>query len=199
MKKILGILMAIFMTFTLSACGSNATQEEVATEDKQVQSTDSKNLVVYFSWSGNTKKIATKIQDEMKADSFRIVTKDSYPDDYDAVVDQAKKEQSDNIRPELSTHIDNLSQYDTIFIGYPNWWGDMPMALYSFFDEYDFSGKTIIPFCTHGGSGLSDTVNTIKEQEPNATVLEGLAIKDNSIDNSDSNVTDWLDKLNINK
>lgn len=199
MKKLLGIFMAVFMTFTLSACSSKAKQESVPTEDKQVQSTNSKSLVVYFSWSGNTKKIASTIANETNADTFRIVVKDSYPDDYDKVVDQAKQEQKDNIRPELSTHMDNLSQYDTIFIGYPNWWGDMPMALYSFFDEYDLSGKTLIPFCTHGGSGLSDTVNSINEQEPNATILEGIAIKDDSVDKSDTNVTEWLNKLNINK
>ena len=85
-----------------------------------------------------------------------------------------------------------MADYDTVFIGYPNWWGDMPMVVYSFLDEYDLSGKTIIPFCTHGGSGLSGTVGSIKNEEPDADVKDGLAIRDNALDSSDSAIESWL-------
>lgn len=204
LKKVLALLMLATTMFSILGCNGDNKEKAVISEEEQQQqlvsnNSDTKNLVVYFSWSGNTKKVAEKIKYETSADIFRIVTKEEYPQNYDDTVDAAKKEQQENARPELSTHIDNLSQYDTIFIGFPNWWGDMPMALYTFFDEYDFSGKTIVPFCTHGGSGLSDTVNSIKKEESNATVFEGLAIRDSNIDKSDDDVITWLEGLNLEK
>ncbi|MDU0325000.1 flavodoxin [Clostridium butyricum] len=204
LKKVLALLMLATTMFSILGCSGDNKEKAVISEEEQQQqlvsnNSDTKILVVYFSWSGNTKKVAEKIKDETSADIFSIVTKEEYPQNYEDTVDVAKKEQRENARPELSTHIDNLSQYDTIFIGFPNWWGDMPMALYTFFDEYDFSGKTMVPFCTHGGSGLSDTVNSIKKEESNATVFEGLAIRDSNIDKSDDDVITWLEGLNLEK
>lgn len=204
LKKVLALLMLATTMFSILGCSGDYKEKAVISEEEQQQqlvsnNPDTKILVVYFSWSGNTKKVAEKIKDETSADIFSIVTKEEYPQNYEDTVDVAKKEQRENARPELSTHIDNLSQYDTIFIGFPNWWGDMPMALYTFFDEYDFSGKTMVPFCTHGGSGLSDTVNSIKKEESNATVFEGLAIRDSNIDKSDDDVITWLEGLNLEK
>ena len=141
---------------------------------------------------GNVEYIASIIQDTVGGDLFQIETVEQYPLDHDPLVDQAAQEQGEDARPELSTHIENLEQYDTIFLGYPNWWGDMPQALYAFLEEYDFSGKTIIPFCPHGGSGFSRTESTIAELQPGATVSEnGLEISRNDVAGSRDQVVQW--------
>ena len=131
---------------------------------------------------GNLEYMAGVIQQTIGGDLFRIETLEEYPLDHEPLVDQAAEEQDEEARPELSTQIENPDQYDTILLGYPNWWGDMPMALYTFLEEYDFSGKTIIPFTAHGGSGFSDTVDTIAELQPDAEVSdEGLSISRNDV------------------
>ena len=119
-----------------------------------------------------------------------------YPGSHDPLLEFAYNEKSDDARPELSTHIENLDGYDYIFIGYPNWNADLPMPLYTFFEEYDFSGKTIIPFVTHGGSGFSGTIRTIQSLEPDATVIEaGLSISRNSVADAQADVKSWTDSL----
>ena len=136
------------------------------------------------------------IQDTTGGEVFSIRTSVVYPADGGELIDYAAEEQEENARPELTSHIEDLAQYNTIFVGYPNWWGDMPMALYSFFDEYDFSGKTIIPFNVHNGSGLSRTIETIQELEPNATVIEdGFTISEDDVENAGENVSTWLNEL----
>ena len=145
---------------------------------------------------GNTQFIATEIQKNLGGDLFAIETTQDYPGTHDELLEFAYNEKSDNARPELATHIENLDNYDYIFIGYPNWNADLPMPLYSFFDEYDFSGKTIIPFVTHGGSGFSGTIQTIEELEPNATVIEaGLSISRNNVADAQADVKAWTDSL----
>lgn len=141
---------------------------------------------------GNVEYMASIIQSTVGGDLFRIETVEQYPLDHDPLVDQAAQEQDEDARPELSTHIENLEQYDTIFLGYPNWWGDMPQALYTFLEEYDFSGKTIIPFCPHGGSGFSRTESTIAELQPGAIVSEnGLTVSRNDVAGSRDEVAQW--------
>ena len=154
--------------------------------------TASQSLVVYFSWSGNTENVAKSIQAQTDSDIFEIVPATPYSDDYNTVVDLAQEEQRNNARPAISGDIENLEQYDVIYVGFPNWWGDMPMILYTFFDTYDLSGKTVALFCTSGGSGLSNTVDEVKSLEPNATVTEGLHIGSGSSSNPDSAVSEWL-------
>lgn len=156
-----------------------------------------KVLVLYFSQSGNTEAVANIIHDEIGGDIIKLETVQIYPSDYNELVDYAQQEKNKNARPELKTKINNIEQYDTIFLGYPNWWGDMPMPIYTFLDEYDLSGKTIAPFITHGGSGLSGTPNKIKKEEPNAIVTEGLAISGSSARNSQNTVKDWISKIDI--
>ena len=107
----------------------------------------------------------------------------------------ALEEQNQNARPELLNTIDNLDEYDTIFVGYPNWWGDMPMILYTFFEQHDFSNKTIIAFNTHGGSGFSSTISTIRELEPDAEVVEGLSISRNHIQDAENEIVEWVNGL----
>lgn len=104
-----------------------------------------------------------------------------------------------NARPKLATHIKNPKDYDVVFVGFPNWWYDMPMPLYTFFDEYDFGGNTLVPFCTHGGSRFSGAIKTIRELELEATVLDGYAIARNRVADSKEGVLKWLEKIGMKK
>lgn len=147
---------------------------------------------------GNMEYMALTIQDAIGGDLFRIETKEAYPLDHEPLVDQAAEEQDENARPELATHIENPEQYDTILLGYPNWWGDMPQPLFTFLEEYDFSGKTIIPFNSHGGSGFSNTIEEIKEFQPDANISdEGLSISRDKVADSVQDVTDWAKSLDL--
>lgn len=221
MKKIISFFMALAMVLSLAACSTNQSLSESTPEESSSQTNEStptpsntngKNLVVYFSMPdnvddstvvidgetlGNTQYMAYVIQETVGADIFRIEPETPYPTDHDELVDLASEEQSDNARPAIKDTIENFDTYENIFVGYPNWWGDMPMILYSFFDEYDFSGKTIIPFNTHGGSGFSGTISTIKELEPNAEVLDGKSISRNDIQDAEQEIVDWVNSLDL--
>ena len=147
---------------------------------------------------GNVEYMARTIQQAVGGDLLRIETVEEYPLEHEALVDFAAEEQEAGARPELATQIENLEQYDTIFLGYPNWWGDMPQALYTFLESYDLSGKTIIPFCPHGGSGFSRTQSTIAELQPEATVREdGLTLSRNDVADSAEQVTAWAQGLGL--
>lgn len=147
--------------------------------------------------TGNTGVVADMIAQATGAYLFSIRMVEQYPDTYDATIDQGQQEQSDGARPELATHLENLDSYDTIFLGFPNWWGDMPMAVYTFLDEVDLSGKTVIPFVTSGGSGFSNTISTIQQMEPQATVQEGLSIGASSATGAQQQVESWLSELGL--
>lgn len=145
---------------------------------------------------GRVRAVAEMIQDHVGGDLFSIHTSVVYPTDGGELIDYAAQEQDDNARPELTDHIENLDQYDVIFVGYPNWWADLPMAVYSFFDEYDLSDKTIIPFNVHNGSRFSRTIQTIEELEPEATVIEnGFTVSEQSVAEAAPEVADWLESL----
>lgn len=145
---------------------------------------------------GRLRAIADMIQKNTGGDLFSIRTSVVYPSDGGELIDYAAQEQDENARPELTSHIENLDQYDTIFVGYPNWWADLPMAVYSFFDEYDFSGKTIIPFNVHNGSRFSRTIQTIQELEPDATVVEdGFTVSEQTVADAAEDVAAWLEGL----
>ena len=147
---------------------------------------------------GNVEYMARTVQQTVGGDLFQIETVEQYPLNHDSLVDQAADEQDENARPQLSGRLESLEQYDVVFLGYPNWWGDLPMALYSFLEEYDFSGKTIIPFCPHGGSGFFRTERTIAELQPGATVSEdGLTISRESVSGSAQAVAVWAEGLGL--
>ena len=148
---------------------------------------------------GNTQYVATVIKEAVGADLFEIKTAHQYPSSHKALIDAAKVENEKNARPKLATHIKNLKSYDIIFVGFPNWWYDMPMPLYTFFDEYDFGGKTIIPFCTHGGSRFSDAITTIRSMEKKATVLDGYAISRDRVADSKESIHKWLKRIGMTK
>jgi len=148
---------------------------------------------------GNTEYVARIVSEATGGDLFAIKTVQTYPGGHKELVDAAKKEAEAKIRPELFSHIRNLKDYDVVFVGYPNWWYDMPMPLYTFFEEYDFSGKTVIPFCTHGGSRFSQSVKTITELEKNATVIQGPSVSRDNMATAKDNVLKWLQKHGLGK
>lgn len=173
----------------------NSTQANTGTEagDGDTAGTGDGNiLVAYFS------VMETDGLDTVGGDLFSIETVQEYPTTHEPLLSFAYEEKAGNARPELATHIENPDSYDVIFLGFPNWNADLPMPLYTFLEEYDFSGKTIIPFTTHGGSGFSRTVQTIAELQPDADVLsEGLSISRNSVSGAESAVIDWVNGLSI--
>jgi flavodoxin len=135
---------------------------------------------------GNTEVIANKIQRLLDdADLFKIDTVNEYPVDYMRTTEVAKEELRREVRPKLTAEVENMSQYDTVILGYPNWWGTMPMAVFTFLESYDFTGKTIIPFCTHEGSGMGHSVSDIKQMCPCATVLDGTPIHGSTASQAD--------------
>jgi flavodoxin len=148
-----------------------------------------KNLPV-----GNTEIVAGMIQEITGGDIFKIDTEKDYPADYTQTTNVAQDELSAKARPELTAKVDNMDEYDTIVLGYPNWWGAMPMAVYTFLEEYDFSGKTILPYCTHEGSGLSATEREIARECPKATVRSGLSILGTNAGSAKKSVENWLNK-----
>ena len=222
-----GILAIAACTAATAYCWTtgNESIEEVAIEATTAPETAAnagtgKSLVVYFSVpetdgvdavsgasrvlvdgkvTGNTQYVASIISEATGSDLFEIKTERTYPGSHRALIEAAKMEHDGNARPKLTTHISNLKDYDTIFVGFPNWWYDMPMPLYSFFDEYDFAGKTVIPFCTHGGSRFSSAIGTIRTLEPKATVLDGRAISRDRVPESKEDILKWLDKLGLKK
>lgn len=197
--------------------GSNAQSTTDTTNNQNNASAGSKILITYFTVPendgvdtvanasrvskdgkviGNTEFIASIIQETLGGDLFAIETVQEYPGSHSPLLEFAYDEKSNNARPELSSHIANLSEYDVIFVGFPNWNADLPMPLYTFFEEYDFSGKILIPFVTHGGSGFSGTIRTIKRLEPDATVVEeGLSVSRNNVANAENDVKAWAESL----
>lgn len=154
-------------------------------------------LIAYFSWGGNTQGIAEEIQRQTGADLFEIQLVEPYSSDYNTVLDQAQRDQNEQARPELSTHVENMEQYDTIILGYPNWWASIPMPIASFLEEYDFSGKTILPFCSHGGGGLGQSQTAIAKLAPDAVMAEGLAINYSGGSSMPDDVAAWLEQNQI--
>lgn len=223
MKKILSLVLTLTLAFSLAACTNSGTTESsapasssapessavpeestpapestVPTESAQPETeAGSTSLVVYFSWSGNTESVANEIQAQTGADIFEIVPAEPYTDDYNTLLDIAQEEQANGARPAIADTVENFDQYKTVYLGFPNWWGDMPMILYTFLDEYDFSGKTIAPFVTSGGSGFSGAIGTIESMEPEATVTEGLSLGSSEAADPASAVTEWLAAIGL--
>ncbi|EHI99187.1 hypothetical protein CDLVIII_2575 [Clostridium sp. DL-VIII] len=156
-----------------------------------------KSLIVYFSHSGNTEVIANIINDKVKGDLFKIDTVEVYPTSYSEVVEVAKKEKESNSRPKVTTKVENMSYYNVIYIGFPNWWSTMPMSVFTFLESYDFTDKTVIPFCTHGGGKMGNSQVDIKKLCPKSNVLRGFSISGSSVRASEKEVSIWLQKLGM--
>ena len=156
-----------------------------------------KILIVYFSWSGNTHSIAHQIQEMTGAGIFEIKTLTQYSPDYNAVLDQAKREKITQARPELAVHVEDMEQYNIIILGYPNWWSSIPMPIASFLEEYDFSGKTILPFCSHGGGRLGNSLTAIAKLVPGAILAEGLSIHSSGGPDLSDEISAWFSQNGI--
>ncbi len=153
-----------------------------------------KILIAYYSYSGNTKSISEKIQKIVGGDLFEIIPIKDYPRDYNEVVSLAKVEKVNDVRPELAAECD-LSVYDIIFVGTPVWWYTMASPMKTFLTKYNYDGKIVIPFCTHGGGGASNTYTDIKSLLPNSRILDGFTVYENSATIDDIRM--WIEKLGI--
>ena len=222
MKKMFTMLVLALCALTLTACGSSAPAknsgsapkaEAPKTETPKAAASSApagkRALVVYFSRAdenyvvgnvekGNTRILAEMIAEATGADTFEIKPAKPYPKEYTPATEVAKQEKNDNARPEIVGTMPDVSGYDVVFVGYPIWWGDRPMPCYTFFDKVKLEGKTIAPFCTHEGSGLSGTdsniANATKAKVTEALVMKG-SVAQNSRDEAKKEVTDWLKKL----
>ncbi|MCM1312754.1 MAG: flavodoxin [Bacteroides sp.] len=211
MRKIICMtFMLVLSALPTVSCAGTGNKQQKENSSMKTAISGKKSLVVFFSHTGenygvgnikkgNTHIIAEMIGDAAGASLFEIVPQKSYPhDSYDAVVEIARKEKDTHARPVIKGDI-KVEDYDVIFIGYPNWWGDMPMPVYTFIERHDWKDKTVIPFCTHEGSGLSKTETYIADACRGATVGKGLAIKGTTAQNNQEQarklVAAWLEKL----
>lgn len=220
-KIVLGVLLAVIIVAAIGTYmyrhrfdKYEQSQEEQTAGIKAIGK-DSRFLVTYFSWPspdypdldatsgasnvvndghlyGNTEYVADILSKKLNADLFRIETVRSYPTQPKALLDETKVETTSHMKPELKSRVDNFSDYDVIFVGYPLWWYDMPMAIYSFLEGYDFSGKTIVLFTTHGGNRFCRTVPTVRKMFPKANVVQGPAIYDREMDKAEQSLDEWL-------
>ncbi|WP_195269542.1 flavodoxin [Eubacterium sp. 1001713B170207_170306_E7] len=204
MKKLLILLVTGITLLALTACSSTpggqntaeSTPSPSASSQEQADADGgSRVLIAYFTQTGNTEAVANKIAGLTGGTLFQVETAEAYPEDYDALTDRAQQEQDENARPALSTHVNNMGSYDIVFVGYPIWWGTMPMAMSTFLEEYDFSGKTVIPFCTHGGSALGSSEQDMAALIPGADLRGGLAVRSGEADTSDSAVQSFIQEL----
>lgn len=154
-------------------------------------------LIAYFSWGGNTRGIAEEIQAQTDAELFEIELVEPYSSDYNTVLDQAQEDQNKQARPELANHVEDISQYDTIILGYPNWWASIPMPIASFLEEYDFSGKRILPFCSHGGGRFGQSLTAIAKLAPDSEIGEGLAVSYSGGAGLGDDISEWLQQNGI--
>lgn len=228
MKRILAVLMGTMLLFGLAACKDSSqapSPSESSASQVEAKETDSSRvLIACFSLPedvdvsdtdalagasivvkdgeplGSLEYVSKKVQETIGGDRFRIETTKQYPLDHDPLVELASEEQEDEARSELASHIDNPEKYDTILLGYPIWWGDMPQPLYTFLEEYDFAGKTIIPFVTHGGSGMAGTTKGISQLQPDASVSDNtLCISRDDTADSEEEIVSWAKSLGVKK
>lgn len=217
MKRIFTLALAALMLFALAACGETqsaatptpaatpdtvpvetpATTESPAATDDAGVADGSNILIAYFSWSGNTEAVAGMIQSEVGGDLFEIAPAEPYTEDYDELLDIARDEQSSGARPALADTVDNWDSYDTVFVGYPNWWSDAPMAVYTFLESYDWTGKTLVPFNTSASGGFGRSLDSVAESAPGATILEGFTVRSSALDGAQADVSAWLAGLGL--
>jgi formylglycine-generating enzyme required for sulfatase activity/flavodoxin len=159
--------------------------------------TGGKILIAYFSWSGNTRGIAGEIRKQTGADLFEIRPVHPYSSDYNTVLMEAQEDQHKQARPELEEHLPNMDDYDIIILGYPNWWASIPMPIATFLEEYDLSGKTILPFCSHGGGRFGQSLTAIAKLAPNAVMGTGLSVHYSGGSKLPEDVAAWLSENGI--
>lgn len=199
MKKIIAILLFLGMVLGLAACEKSASQTEQPEETDIPDAQESKVLIAYFSATGTTKGVAEHIANGLNADIYEIVPEDPYTDadlDYNNNNSRATIEMSDpDVRPVISGSVENMEQYDIVFIGYPIWRGEAPRIISTFVESYDFSGKTIVPFCTSGGSGMGSSAANLEELTNGAQWISGQRL---SGSDPQDTVMEWVNGLGLN-
>ena len=185
--------------FRIVRNANNTTTSEIITSNNKSTSNSENNkiLVAYFSWSGNTENAAKIIAEKTGADIFEIELVNPYSTNYNTVLDQAQKDMNADARPEIKNKIENFEQYDTILIGYPNWWADIPMPIATLLEEYDFSNKTIIPFCSHGGGEFGQSITTISKMASKSKIGIGLSIHYSGGSGLGNDISNWLKQNGI--
>lgn len=151
-------------------------------------------MVIFYSWSGNTRSIAAQIHQKVGGDLVELALVTPYSTNYNTCLDEAKRDQEQDARPELQTKIENMAQYDVVYLGYPNWWATIPMPIATLLEAYDFSGKTIIPFCSHGGGRLGKSVPDIAKLAPKASIKEALSVHYSGGGSLSRDIDAWLRK-----
>ncbi len=219
-KKAVALAVACVMILFCAGCNNSPSENSTAvsnlTDAKETTAEENETfvnnshlgresnvLIACFSWSGNTDKLSEMIKNETGADIFRITPETPYGDDFDECAERAQSELNDGVRPALSSHIDKdaMEKYDIILLGYPIWWYDLPMPVWTFLEEYDLSDKTIIPFFTHNGSsGGAGSLETVKKLCPNSTVKteDALSVPGKEVEGAVQQVKEWISKLGIN-
>ena len=215
MKKIFAVMFAFVLLIGATACGNNSGRSESGQDT--IGQTERNILIAYFSRvgnmnfdenidavtsasvnidgsnvSGNAQLLAEMAQKVTGGDLFFIETVEKYPSDYRGTTDQAKIEQNDDARPELLSHVENMDAYDVVILIYPNWWGTLPQPVFTFLEEYDFSGKTILPLCTHEGSRLGRSESDIASICPDAQLLDGLSVRGSDAASAQTEVEEWI-------
>ena len=206
--KIIALMLTLVLgsTLALSACGkagqSEAPQEEPASEvaEKALEEapqgeaaaeSSTKSLIVYFSHTGTTRGVSEYLHSVVGGDIVELEPVNPYPEGYSDALDPAKQEQRENARPEINNKIEDIDSYDVIYLGYPIWWGTMPMLCFTFLETYDFTGKTVVPYATSGGTGIRQSIEDLKEEIPDADVKEGLLVRSND------DIIPWLEEQGL--
>lgn len=225
MKKI-KCLLFVFCVCLLSACQSNdnvskVNEQQSVSVPNETISSDGKILIAYFTWAdnthvddpssvdvdastsasvlapGNTEKVVHFIQEQVGGDMFSIIVDEPYSSDYDECLDRASDEPAQQARPIIVDTVENMDEYDVIFLGYPNWWSSCPMAIFSFIESYDLSNKTIIPFCAHGTGGLGRSIEDLQDALPHSTLLDAFGVYRPDTDSCQDDVNQWLSDIGM--
>ena len=211
MRRTFLIMLSLCLICLCSACADNPSNQtptskpsqEVSiipseTESKVPDMADTnKILIAYFSRTGNTRVLAEEIAEQIGAEVFEIIPAEPDPDDYDATVERFRKERAENARPAIASEVANMEEFATVFIGFPNWGDDMPHIVYTFLEQYDLSGKTVVPFCTNGGGGFGNSLDGLKRTCPDSFVADGFECSGSRADRQQENVSKWLAEIGV--
>lgn len=216
MRRTFLIMLSLCLICLCSACADNTSNQtptskrpqDVSTVPSETGSSETESevpdmadtnkiLVAYFSRTGNTRALAEEIAEQTGAEVFEIIPAEPYPDDYDATVERFRKERAENARPAIASEVANMEQFTTVFIGFPNWGDDMPHIVYTFLEQYDLSGKTVVPFCTNGGGGFGNSLDGLKRTCPDSIVADGFECSGSRADRQQENVSKWLAEIGV--
>ena len=216
MRRTFLIMLSLCLICLCSACADNPSNQtptskpsqEVSIIPSETESSETESevpdmadtnkiLVAYFSRTGNTRALAEEIAEQTGAEVFEIIPAEPYPDDYNATVERFRTERAENARPAIAAEVANIEQFTTVFIGFPNWGDDMPHIVYTFLEQYDLSGKTVVPFCTNGGGGFGNSLDGLKRTCPDSIVADDFECSGSRADRQQENVSKWIAEIGV--